>query len=136
MIAAAELNKNLNILIVDDHGLTREMVKSILRALGFANIATAENGTDAMQKIYEETIELVICDWNMPQTSGIELLRAVRRDAKFKTLPFIMLTAEANRENVVEAAKEGVNDYIIKPFTAQILHSKIESVVAAINAKS
>lgn len=105
--------------------MTREMVRSILKQLGFINVAISDDGKKALDRLRAEHFDLVICDWNMPVFSGIELLRAVRADNKLKNLRFLMLTAEAYRENVVEAAKAGVSDYISKPFTSQTLAEKI-----------
>ena len=118
----------LMILVVDDYALTRELLRSILKQLGFNNVICVEDGRRAIEKIREEAIDLVICDWNMPGMTGLEVLEAVRSDNKSKNLPFLMLTAEAYRENVVEAIKAGVSDYIAKPFTAQIINEKIEKV--------
>ena len=123
------VDKNIHILVVDDHPLTRNMVKSILKGVGFDNVYQAENGHLAVTRIFEEDIGLVICDWNMPNLSGLEVLRQIRADERFKELPFLMLTAEAYRENIVEAVKSGVTDYMIKPFTAEILMKKIEAVL-------
>ncbi len=117
------------VLVVDDYALTRDMVKSILRQLGFVNILAAEDGAMALQLLREEKVGLIICDWNMPRMSGLALLREVRGDEKLKAVPFLMLTAEAYRENIVEAVKAGVTDYIVKPFTSQVLAEKIESVL-------
>lgn len=123
------VDKSLTVLVVDDHALTRNMVKAILKGVGFENVIQAENGAVAMQRISNEHIDLVICDWNMPNFDGLDLLRAVRSEERFKNLPFLMLTAEAYRENVVEAVKAGVSDYMIKPFTAELLSAKVASVL-------
>lgn len=123
------INTSINILIVDDHPLTRNMVRAILKGLGFENVQQAENGQIAVQRILEEPVDLVICDWNMPVMSGLEVLQQIRSDSKFKKLPFLMLTAEAYRENVTAAMQSGVSDYIIKPFTAEVLGSKIERIL-------
>ena len=119
----------VRILVVDDHMLTRDMVKSILRGLGYTNIVQAENGHVALNKIEEEEIGLVICDWNMPNLSGLEVLQEVRRIRGTKELPFLMLTAEAYRENVAVAVQAGVSDYIAKPFTADTLGEKVERIL-------
>lgn len=123
------IDTSIVILVVDDHSLTRAMVREILKGLGFENVIQAENGTNAVKKIFEEHVDLVICDWNMPTFSGLEVLRQVRADPRFRELPFLMLTAEAYRENVTEAVKAGVSDYMIKPFTAEILANKVQSVL-------
>jgi two-component system chemotaxis response regulator CheY len=120
----------IRILVVDDHALTREMVGSILKGLGFTSLEQAEDGYVALQKIQNSVFDLVICDWNMPRMSGLEVLHDVRSRQATKKMPFLMLTAEAYRENVVEAMKAGVSDYISKPFTAEVLGRKIQSVLA------
>ncbi len=126
---ANKYRPNLCILVADDHSLTRSMVKAILRGVGFENITQAEDGVEAVQEISSGKIDVVICDWNMPKASGLEVLRTVRSDARFKELPFLMLTAEAYRENILAAAQAGVSTYVIKPFTADVLLSKLEEVL-------
>ena len=101
------------------------MVKSILRGFGFSHILQADNGASALMRLEENDVDLVICDWNMPGTSGIELLRSLRKKDRYRSLPFLMLTAEVYKENVEEAIKLGVTDYIAKPFTAETLMNKI-----------
>jgi two-component system chemotaxis response regulator CheY len=115
----------IHVLVVDDHFPTRDMVKTILRSVGFTKISQADNGAAALMKVEEQNIDLVICDWNMPGTSGIEFLTALRSKDRYKNLPFLMLTAEAYRENVKQAIENGVTDYITKPFTAQVLTQKV-----------
>lgn len=126
----SEHEKELNILVVDDHPMTRNMVKAILMGQGFRNITQAENGQFAVQRIFEESVDLVICDWNMPNMSGLEVLKKIRSDARYQKLPFLMLTAEAYRENVTAAMNSGVTDYIIKPFTAEVLANKLEGILS------
>jgi two-component system, chemotaxis family, chemotaxis protein CheY len=122
------IDKNISILIADDYALTRDMVRSILKQYGFGNVLAVEDGRRALEKIREMPLDLVICDWNMPGMSGLEVLRAVRADQRFRKLRFLMLTAESYRENVVEALKAGVSDYMVKPFTAMVLAEKLESL--------
>ena len=122
------VDKSISILVVDDHSLTRDMVRVILRQFGFSNISTAENGLRAIERLNETKIDLVICDWNMPSMSGIEVLRAIRSSHRYNEIKFIMLTAEAYRESVKEAASLHVNAYIAKPFTAQQLGEQISVV--------
>lgn len=124
-----DLKPSTTALVVDDHTLTREMVRSILRGIGFQNVLLAESGQSALELLQEKRIDLVICDWNMPNGSGIELLRLIRQDSKLKDIPFLMLTAEAYRESVVAAAKAGVTDYIAKPFTADALAQKVAATL-------
>jgi len=127
---ASVLYENVTVLVVDDHSYTRDMVRSILKAIGFTNVLGAENGYAAMQVLEEERIGLIICDWNMPDMSGIEVLRVVKDDDRWKHIPFIMLTAEVYKENVGEALKVGVSDYIAKPFTADLLTQKVKEVLS------
>ncbi|WP_199171577.1 MULTISPECIES: chemotaxis response regulator CheY [Luteimonas] len=122
------MNKNIRILIVDDFSTMRRIVKNLLSDLGFNNTVEAEDGNSALAVMRQDAVELVITDWNMPGMTGIELLRAIRGDAKFRTLPVLMVTAEAKREQIIEAAQSGVNGYIIKPFTAQTLEEKLGKI--------
>ena len=126
-MATSERNPDLMILVVDDHPITRNMVKAILKGLGYKNIFQAECGATAIQLLKTEKFELIICDWNMPQMSGLDVLKKVRDMKKYKAIPFLMLTAEAYRENVTAAMQSGVTDYIIKPFTADVLANKIDT---------
>jgi two-component system chemotaxis response regulator CheY len=119
----------IKILVVDDHQLTRDMVGSILKGMGFTRLEQAEDGYLALQKLEDNEYDLIICDWNMPRMSGLEVLRNIRSRAKTKKLPFLMLTAEVYRENVVEAMKAGVTDYVSKPFTADVLGRKLEGIL-------
>jgi two-component system chemotaxis response regulator CheY len=121
-------DKNMRILSVDDFSTMRRIVKNILRQLGYQNVDEAENGAEALQAMKEKKYDLVISDWNMPVKTGIELLRDVRSDPALKNTPFLMVTAEAEKENVVEAVKAGVNNYVLKPFTAKILEEKLDSI--------
>ena len=127
--ALDSVNKSIKVLVVDDYALTRDMVKSIVRQLGFVNVQSVENGQAALEVVRREEVGLIICDWNMPCVSGLEVLRQVRSLPGGKTRPFLMLTAEAYRENVMEALKAGVSDYIVKPFSSQTLAEKIALVL-------
>ncbi len=120
---------NAPVMVVDDHGMTRDLVRTILRGLGFINILTVENGRAAYKMLETNNVKLIVCDWNMPGGSGIELLRAVREHPQFKDVPFLMLTAEAYKESVEEAMKQGVSDYVAKPFTADVLVAKITGIL-------
>lgn len=124
------IDKSITILIADDYAMTRDMIRSILKQHGFMNVYAAEDGKKALERLNSDDVALVICDWNMPVMSGIEVLRAVRADPELKDTPFLMLTAEAYRESVKEAVKSGVTDYISKPFTAQVLVEKIALALA------
>lgn len=122
------VDKSIPILVVDDFNTMRRIVKNCLRQLGFDNVTEAEDGAIALDKLKSSSFKLVISDWNMPNMMGIDLLKAVRGDEGLKHLPFLMVTAEAQKENVIEAAKAGVSNYIIKPFTADDLQKKLEAV--------
>lgn len=123
---------NTHILVVDDFPTMRKIVKQVLKQLGYANVSEAEDGVIALQTLKNAVtpIEFIVSDWNMPNMTGIELLKAVRADAKLKHLPFLMITAEADKENIVEAVKSGVNNYIVKPFNAGTMKEKIEKIFA------
>jgi len=116
-------------LVVDDFATMRKIVRNLLRQLGYQHIDEAEDGVVALRKLKSTKYDMIICDWNMPNMTGIELLREVRSDESLKPIPFLMVTAEANKENVIEAVKAGVSNYIVKPFTADTLSGKIDSVL-------
>lgn len=119
----------LNILVVDDFPTMRKIVRQVLRQLGYNNVQEAEDGEAALRILRQKTdIQFVISDWNMPNMTGIELLKAVRAEPSLKGLPFLMVTAEADKENIVEAVKSGVSSYIVKPFNAATLKEKIEKI--------
>ena len=122
------MNKNIRFLIVDDFSTMRRIVKNLLADLGFTNTAEAEDGSGALAMLRAESFDFVVTDWNMPVMTGIELLKAMRADDKLKALPVLMVTAEAKREQIIEAAQSGVNGYIIKPFTAQTLEEKLGKI--------
>lgn len=119
---------NMKILVVDDMVTMRRIVKNILKQLGFANVEEAENGQEALQKLQTDRYGFVVSDWNMPVMTGIDMLRAIRADEKLKTTPVLMVTAEAQQSNLVEAVQAGVSNYIVKPFTAEILQEKITKI--------
>lgn len=120
---------NIPVLVVDDYNTMRRIIRNLLEQIGFHDIEDAEDGTAALVKLRARTFGLVISDWNMAPMSGLELLKEVRADAKLKALPFIMVTAEGKPENVLAAKQAGVNQYISKPFTVEILGRKIDSVL-------
>jgi two-component system chemotaxis response regulator CheY len=119
---------NMKILVVDDMVTMRRIVKNILKQLGFANVDEAENGQEALQKLRLDTYGFVVSDWNMPVMTGIDMLRAIRADEKLKTTPVLMVTAEAQQSNLIEAVQAGVSNYIVKPFTAETLQEKITKI--------
>ncbi|NJK88854.1 MAG: response regulator [Myxococcales bacterium] len=121
-------DKNMRILSVDDFSTMRRIVKNILKQLGYTNVDEAENGAAALDAMRDKKYDLVISDWNMPVKTGIELLRDVRSDPDLKETPFLMVTAEAEKDNVVQAMEAGVSNYILKPFTAKILEEKLAAI--------
>ena len=121
---------NMNVLIVDDYTTMLRIIKNLLKQLGFNNIDEATDGTMALEKVKSKTYGLVISDWNMEPMTGFEFLKQVRAaDAPYKTVPFIMVTAESKTENVIAAKQAGVNNYIVKPFNAETLKTKIGAVL-------
>ncbi|EAQ66210.1 Response regulator receiver domain protein (CheY) [Marinomonas sp. MED121] len=128
------MDKNMKILIVDDFSTMRRIIKNLLRDLGFTNTVEADDGTTALPILQSGTIDFLVTDWNMPGMTGIELLRSVRADEKLKTIPVLMVTAEAKRDQIISAAQAGVNGYVVKPFTAVALKEKIEKIFERIDA--
>ncbi|WP_447968329.1 chemotaxis response regulator CheY [Nitrospira sp. M1] len=124
------LDTSMKVLVVDDMSTMRRIVKNVLKQIGYSDIAEAENGQDALTKLKAGGFGLVVSDWNMPVMPGIELLRNVRGDANLKSLPFLMVTAEAQKENIIEAVQAGVSNYVVKPFTAEALQEKLEKIFA------
>ena len=123
------VDKNMKSMIVDDYSTMLRILRNLLRQLEFNNVDEANNGDEALQKLREGSYNLIISDWNMAPMTGFELLQKVRADAELNALPFIMITAEAKTENVVAAKQAGVNNYIVKPFNAETLRSKIAAVL-------
>ena len=125
---------NMKILVVDDFPTMRRIVKTLFRQNGFQNFVEAEDGAQAYETLKKTPgIEFIVSDWNMPNMTGIEFLKAVRSDPKFKHLPFLMVTAEAEKENIIEAVKSGVSNYVVKPFTGQTLAEKLAKIWKAYN---
>lgn len=125
--------RKLKILIVDDLEFPRMVIRNMFHDLGYEshnNILEAANGLEALAVLQETPIDLIVCDWLMPIMTGFELLQKIRATPEFAKIPFIMLTAEAEKENILEAIKAGVSQYIVKPFTAETLYLKIESIFA------
>lgn len=121
---------NMKILVVDDFATMRKIIKNILKKLGFQNIAEAEDGVSALEVLKKQEIDFIVSDWNMPNMSGLELLKAIRSDEALKDKPVLMVTAEAQKENIVEAIKAGVNNYVVKPFTPETMKEKIDKIFA------
>jgi two-component system chemotaxis response regulator CheY len=125
------LDQNMKILVVDDFSTMRRIIKNILKELGYNNVDEADDGKTGLEKLQGGGgFDFVITDWNMPIMPGIELLRAIRSDAALKGLPVLMVTAEAAKENIVEAVSAGVSNYIVKPFTAAALKERIDLIIA------
>jgi len=123
--------ENTKFLVVDDFSTMRRIVRNLLKELGFSNVEEAEDGTDALNKLRSAPFDFVVSDWNMPNMTGIELLRAIRADANLKHLPILMVTAEARKENIIAAAQAGASGYVVKPFTAATLDEKLKKIFAA-----
>ncbi|HEY1283880.1 MAG TPA: chemotaxis response regulator CheY [Steroidobacteraceae bacterium] len=123
------MSKDMKFLVVDDYSTMRRIVKNLLHDLGYANVTEADDGNTALPLLQTGGFDFLITDWNMPGMPGLDLLKAVRANEKLKTMPVLMLTAEAKREQIVEAAQAGVNGYVIKPFTAATLKEKIDKIL-------
>jgi len=121
-------DKDLRILVVDDFPTMRRIVRGLLSELGYNDIVEAEDGEDALRVLRSKPIDFVVTDWNMPKMQGIDMLRAIRADQKLASIPVLMVTAEAKREQILAAAQAGVNGYVVKPFTAVTLKQKIERI--------
>lgn len=128
-------------LVVDDFSTMRKIVKKVLIESGFSNILEAVDGKNALEvlaasKAKSEPVDFIISDWNMPNMLGIELLKACRAMPEYKTIPFILVTAESEQANIIEAIKEGVSEYVIKPFNANTIKAKLEKVYAKTSSLS
>lgn len=125
------MSKDMNILVVDDFSTMRRIIKGLLHDLGYPRVSEADDGKTALPMLKAGGYDFLITDWNMPGMAGLELLKLVRADEKLARMPVLMLTAEAKREQIVEAAQAGVSGYVIKPFTAQTLKEKIDKILAS-----
>ena len=124
----------MKVLVVDDFSTMRRIVKNLLKQIGFTNIDEAEDGEDAYAKLKDGGFGFVVSDWNMPNLDGLGLLKKVREDAELKELPILMVTAEAEKEKVITAIQAGVNNYVVKPFTGELLKEKIDKIFDKVNA--
>ena len=122
------LNPEMDVLVVDDAPTMRRIVRGLLRELGLKNVREAEDGKIALQALKNKKTDLIVCDWNMPVMTGIELLREIRDDISLKEVPMLMVTTEAKKESIVAAVEAGVNNYIVKPFNAQTLNEKLGKI--------
>lgn len=121
-------DKNMKFLIVDDFSTMRRIIRNLLKELEFTNADEAEDGVAALAKLRGNNFDFVVSDWNMPNMTGIELLRAIRADDALKHLPVLMVTAEAKKENIIAAAQAGASGYVVKPFTAAVLEEKLNKI--------
>ncbi|BDQ36473.1 response regulator [Pseudodesulfovibrio nedwellii] len=121
---------NMRVLVVDDFSTMRKIIKNILRQIGFTNMVEADDGSTAWEVLNKDNIDFIVSDWNMPTMSGIELLRKVRASEEYADIPFLMVTAEAQQENIIEAVQAKVSNYIVKPFTPETLGQKIDKIFA------
>ena len=128
------MDTRMKILVVDDFSTMRRIIRNLLQDIGFANTSEADNGQSALPMLKGGDFDFLITDWNMPRMTGLELLKAVRADRKLASLPVLMVTAEAKRNHIIEAAQAGVNGYIVKPFTAQTLKEKLDKIFEKIES--
>ena len=124
---------NMKFLVVDDFSTMRRIVRNLLKELGFTNVDEAEDGVVALQKLKSERFDFIVSDWNMPNMTGIDLLKAIRADVALKHLPVLMVTAEAKKENIIAAAQAGASGYVVKPFTAATLDEKLNKIFKTMN---
>ena len=122
------INPEMNVLVVDDAATMRRIVRSLLRELGIKNVREAEDGEMAFEDLKRQKADLVVSDWAMPKMTGVELLRAIRKDDALKDTPVLMVTAESKKENIMEAVQAGVNNYIVKPFNSKTLEEKLNKI--------
>ncbi|MDA8347996.1 MAG: chemotaxis response regulator CheY [Pseudomonadota bacterium] len=123
------MSKDLKFLVVDDFSTMRRIIKNLLHDLGYSNVTEADDGKTALPMLQAGNFDFLITDWNMPGMPGLDLIKAVRADARLAKMPVLMLTAEAKREQIIEAAQAGVNGYVIKPFTAETLKEKLDKIL-------
>ncbi|HBH62529.1 MAG TPA: chemotaxis protein CheY [Nitrospiraceae bacterium] len=123
------IDQNMKILVVDDFSTMRRIVKNLLRQIGYSNIDEAEDGVQAYLKLKNGGYSFVVSDWNMPNMDGLDLLKKIRSDPELKDLPILMVTAEAEKEKVITAIQAGVNNYIVKPFTGEVLKDKMDKII-------
>lgn len=121
--------KDMVVMVVDDFSTMRRIVKNVLKDMQFKEVVEAENGVEALKMLKSTKVDLIVSDWNMPVMTGLDLLKRVRADEQYKEIPFLLVTAEAQKENIVEAIKAKVSNYVIKPFTPATLSEKIAKVI-------
>ena len=124
------MDLNMNVLVVDDFATMRRIIKNVLKQIGFTKILEADDGTTALAVLKKNEVDLIISDWNMPKMTGLDLLKKVRGEESTKKIPFLMVTAEAQKDNVLQAVQAGVSNYVVKPFTADAIKEKLTQVFA------
>jgi len=122
------MDLGMTVLVVDDFATMRRIVKNVLKQIGFSDILEADDGATALEVLKENKVDLIVSDWNMPKMTGLDLLKTVRGDESMKQIPFLMVTAEAQKENVLQAVQAGVSNYIVKPFTADGVKEKLTQI--------
>lgn len=122
------MDLNMKVLVVDDFATMRKILRNVLRQIGFTNITEADDGKTALNELKKEKFDLILCDWNMPKMPGIVLLKEMKSDDDLKDIPFIMVTADAQKKHIVEGVKAGVNSYVVKPFSAETMNEKLKKV--------
>ena len=127
------MSADMKFLVVDDFSTMRRIVRGLLKEIGYNNCEEAEDGVEALNMLKGSKFDFVVSDINMPNMTGFELLKAIKEDPNLKHLPVLMVTAEAKRDQIIEAAQAGVNGYVVKPFTAQVLKEKIEKIFERVN---
>jgi two-component system, chemotaxis family, chemotaxis protein CheY len=123
------MNVNLKVLVVDDFATMRRIIKNVLKQIGFTKILEADDGTSALEVLKENEVDLIISDWNMPRMTGLDFLKTVRKEPSTKDIPFLMVTAEAQKDNVIQAVQAGVSNYLVKPFTADSIKTKLAQIL-------
>lgn len=122
------MDLNMKILVVDDFATMRRIIKGVLKQIGFSDIIEAGDGEEAFKELKKDNYDLILADWNMPKMSGLELLKNVRSDKNLQRIPFIMVTAEGQKDNILDAVKAGVSNYVIKPFTPETINEKLKKI--------
>lgn len=125
------LDLSMTVLIVDDYATMRRILKNIFKKIGYTQLIEADDGISALEQLKKQKIDMIVSDWNMPKMSGLDLLKTVRSTHEYKEIPFIMVTAEAQKKNVIDAVKAGVSNYIVKPFTEEQIVEKLQKVFAS-----
>jgi two-component system chemotaxis response regulator CheY len=122
------MDLSMKVLVVDDFATMRRILRGVLKEIGFTKIVEADDGSTALAVLKKDKVDLIVSDWNMPEVTGLELLKAVRGDESMKNVPFLMVTAEGQKDSVVQAVQAGVNNYVVKPFTADTIKEKLEQI--------